>query len=422
MIGIGGLVWLTGTAVAADWSAFAAAFPLEPCQDGWMACRVGAQPLDPGLAADARGLPVQAAARLGWFDLQPTAAFSPFEGLSDYPAPAPRPADAVAAGSHAGSKAARRAPSRTPGDAPGADVPGAASDCAADPEQARRGALTAELRACLDARVEAGGDGVRRASQLLLADASARGDEAAWTPLAERHLRDVDPSDADVGFAFSVRLARDGRAAEAYRWAGVTLDHRYRWLGETYDARVYSLYKVRAGSAEALWEAAGRGSEAPARAPGPRRASGARSPARRRRRRPPSSSASWPAATRRDQASAPRAAHLAGSRTRASAFSDVLSEQASRMPADRGCGEAGPTIERCIRRSACCRVTHVPGWLVESPSSPRRSSGQRAPGSSASRRAAPRPSRAAAAPRPRTSRCAAARSSTRALLRSAPSA
>lgn len=71
-------------ALAAGWSPWAAAFPPLPCPDGWAACRVGPQDLNGATVRDAAGLPLAADARLGWFDLEPTAVFSPFVGLSGY--------------------------------------------------------------------------------------------------------------------------------------------------------------------------------------------------------------------------------------------------------------------------------------------------------------------------------------------------
>lgn len=57
---------------------FADAFPAFPCMDGWMACIVGGQAQDPDLKPDSTGLPSPANARIGFWDLQPTAGFSPF--------------------------------------------------------------------------------------------------------------------------------------------------------------------------------------------------------------------------------------------------------------------------------------------------------------------------------------------------------
>ncbi|MBT3218020.1 MAG: hypothetical protein HN348_02935 [Proteobacteria bacterium] len=73
------------SAWAASWTDYSSAFPLYPCQDGWMGCIVDAQIINPDMGKDSTGVPVPAGLRVGWFDLQPTAAFAPFVGLSQYP-------------------------------------------------------------------------------------------------------------------------------------------------------------------------------------------------------------------------------------------------------------------------------------------------------------------------------------------------
>lgn len=83
----GGL--LSSVALGQSWGNFEAAFPMFPCHDGWMACRVEGQTVSPDLARDGTGMPVPADFRLGWFDLKPTASFSPFGGLSVYTGAAP---------------------------------------------------------------------------------------------------------------------------------------------------------------------------------------------------------------------------------------------------------------------------------------------------------------------------------------------
>jgi hypothetical protein len=72
-------------AQAATWADYEAAFPAFPCQDGWMACYQGGQRVEPTLLAGDRGIPLVANARIDFFTLAPTSAFSPFAGLSTYP-------------------------------------------------------------------------------------------------------------------------------------------------------------------------------------------------------------------------------------------------------------------------------------------------------------------------------------------------
>ncbi len=99
MLSVVASLGLASSAQAAGWADFEAAFPLYPCQDGWVACRAGGGVVDPDLASDARGMPQPADLRVGW-DLQPTRVFSPFSELSAYtgrlPAKAERPAAAAA--------------------------------------------------------------------------------------------------------------------------------------------------------------------------------------------------------------------------------------------------------------------------------------------------------------------------------------
>jgi len=87
------LIALGGTAWASSWSSFEPAFPTNPCHDGWAACVVDGQPVDAEMRAQG-GLPQPADLRVGWFDLEPTPAFSPFEGLSEYTGSAPEVAAA----------------------------------------------------------------------------------------------------------------------------------------------------------------------------------------------------------------------------------------------------------------------------------------------------------------------------------------
>ena len=75
------------TATAAGWTTWENVFPAMPCQDGWAACLGSAGALDGGSLTDAAGRPLPADARIGWFDLKPTAALSPFVALSPYEGP-----------------------------------------------------------------------------------------------------------------------------------------------------------------------------------------------------------------------------------------------------------------------------------------------------------------------------------------------
>jgi len=81
-----GALGAIGVASASDLGKYDALFPTNPCQDGWVACldEVGDE-VNPGPLTDKVGRPVPSSSRLGWFDLKPTAGFSPFITLSEYP-------------------------------------------------------------------------------------------------------------------------------------------------------------------------------------------------------------------------------------------------------------------------------------------------------------------------------------------------
>ena len=86
---------LSGSAVAADWSDFEDSFSASPCPDGWLGCVIDGDQINSGLVEQG-GVPTPADLRIAWFDLEPTATFSPFTALSDYsgvsvPEPEPEP-------------------------------------------------------------------------------------------------------------------------------------------------------------------------------------------------------------------------------------------------------------------------------------------------------------------------------------------
>ncbi len=78
------LMAVAQSAHAQTWADFEGAFPIFPCQDGWMGCLVDGGAVTPDLREDASGIPVAADLRIGWFDLDATENFSPFKGLSEY--------------------------------------------------------------------------------------------------------------------------------------------------------------------------------------------------------------------------------------------------------------------------------------------------------------------------------------------------
>ena len=88
----------TQAANAQSWGDYESAFPLFPCQDGWVACLVDGESLNPDLQAEPSGLPSAADLRIGWFDLNATSSFSPFNALSEYTGELPGSAAVADAG------------------------------------------------------------------------------------------------------------------------------------------------------------------------------------------------------------------------------------------------------------------------------------------------------------------------------------
>lgn len=98
-----GLFGVVGVAMAgAGWTSFQGAFPGLACNDGWAGCLVNGEAVNADMVQDGGGRPHPANMRVGFFDLKPLPAFSPFGGLSPYAgaavaaAEAPAPADEAA--------------------------------------------------------------------------------------------------------------------------------------------------------------------------------------------------------------------------------------------------------------------------------------------------------------------------------------
>lgn len=119
------------------------------------------------------------------------------------------------------------------------------------------GTLTPELTTCIEARLAAEKAQTTRdkLSRLLLVDADARGDAAAWQKLAERHLEEVDRSDPDLCFKYALTLSRGAieDAESVLRWTDYALENKHVWEGPTYMSRVYNLLRLRAETATRLW-------------------------------------------------------------------------------------------------------------------------------------------------------------------------
>ena len=76
-----------GVALAIPWSGFDDAFDPLPCPDGWAGCVIDGAVINPGMVEDSAGRPHPSNMRVGFFDLKPLPALSPFVGLSIYTGP-----------------------------------------------------------------------------------------------------------------------------------------------------------------------------------------------------------------------------------------------------------------------------------------------------------------------------------------------
>lgn len=117
-LAVSGALGVVGVALAAGWSDFGPAFPGLPCNDGWAACLVEGQVVSPDMVVDSAGRPQVSNQRVGFFDLQPLPAFSPFSTLSPY----------------AGSADAALADAAPPAEAPAEAEPAEAEPAEAEPE------------------------------------------------------------------------------------------------------------------------------------------------------------------------------------------------------------------------------------------------------------------------------------------------
>ncbi|MSP54689.1 MAG: hypothetical protein EXR69_03655 [Myxococcales bacterium] len=346
-----GLSALTLPAMAGGWQTFSAAFPSTACQDGWASCITAGGTVGPGMLHDLSGRPIPSDGRLGWFDLKPTASFSPFVGLSAYsgqpggtvppPAPAPSPV-AVASndtpsaqgrepagqdmsirtgpsggqgtsepmGGMSGRPAAQSgagSPTTTPAMAvntqptsgpTGAQTvsntsqPTSAPPVAATPittvtpvspplptpvaqlttvqttgdctdlvslePAAMMGSLTTAQSKCLEGRLATEAQQTTRAkiSLVMINNADGKGDKSEWERLVKRHLEDVDRSDPDLCYKYSLQLSKGGagRATGVIRWADYSLENKAKWSGNTYKSRVFALGRLKTEAANKLWQ------------------------------------------------------------------------------------------------------------------------------------------------------------------------
>lgn len=107
-----GLCLVAPVAIAAGLGDYEPIFPTNPCQDGWAACIVNGDSVTAEPSKDAAGRPLPSDLRVGWFDLEATAALSPFVELSAYDgeldAPEPPPEAPVASDGDGGGGGGER--------------------------------------------------------------------------------------------------------------------------------------------------------------------------------------------------------------------------------------------------------------------------------------------------------------------------
>lgn len=179
-----GLLGATPASAQDTWSTYAAAFPLFPCQDGWMGCMSYGQHVDSELRRDPAGRALPSDARIGWFDLQATASFSPFTGLSTYESN-----DGVAA-----------AATEEPEPVEAAPAPDGEDDAVAEAEAER-----------IAAREQARSEAAARQREMDAEAARKRQDEANARKLAADAERRAAQADA----AEQARLQKEAAAAQA---------------------------------------------------------------------------------------------------------------------------------------------------------------------------------------------------------------
>jgi hypothetical protein len=93
-------------------------------------------------------------------------------------------------------------------------------------------------------------------SRLLMTNAYSKGDKKEWERLVKRHLSDIDRSDPDLCYKYSLHLNKKGASKSVIRWVDVALENRMVWTGATYTKRVYALYKLKSVAAQKLWKKA----------------------------------------------------------------------------------------------------------------------------------------------------------------------
>jgi hypothetical protein len=190
-------------------------------------------------------------------------------------------AEAAAAAAAAAAQAAANQPADTPSDTgdtrPGPEDTGPGPEDTGEPEvvvplddscidlfkmqdQALAGTLRDGQIACLEARIVEDKlmTDKEKVSRVLLVDAEAKKDLVRWEALMQRHLSDIDQSDPDLCFKYTIYLSRKGmdNADEVIIWGSRALERKDNWSGRLYEKKVFALHQLRAEAGMHMWQQA----------------------------------------------------------------------------------------------------------------------------------------------------------------------
>ena len=197
------------TAQAQSWADFESAFPVFPCQDGWMACLVDGEAVNPELQQEPSGLQVSADLRIGWFDLNATSNFSPFVDLSEYTGELP---DAAVADIDDGDDGSDMIEEEDPDEVPEDYVPSEESVAAAEAAEeanAAQAAAAAETRAAEEEAQRQRDAAAAAAAEKAEQEQKARAAEEAAKNAANEEERKRLQAEA----AAAAKAAKDAEAA-----------------------------------------------------------------------------------------------------------------------------------------------------------------------------------------------------------------
>lgn len=134
----------------------------------------------------------------------------------------------------------------------------ACADVAGLEERAHSGRLEEGEVACLESRYENEADLDRfRISQVLIADADAKGDRELWAERVARHLTEIDPTDGSLALAYGEYLMEQPEQADtALAWAEVALENSYRFDRSRATDMLLAAHRLRTRAGKARWEMA----------------------------------------------------------------------------------------------------------------------------------------------------------------------